>query len=161
MMNGLFCKLLCFFSLIVLLTSCSSVSRSEHVTQSADLHEVKLKRHFLGNNVGTDMSSLINETKLIADQLRADGEIEKANRFDSYVDVLMFGNNTIDESINDVIKLVNDQEVSSSETDSPEECGRNVSLFGGSSSEKKPAPSGKCEGCRRSSLFGNTFKGFF
>ena len=118
MMNGLFCKLLCFFSLIVLLTSCSSVSRSEHVTQSADLHEVKLKRHFLGNNVGTDMSSLINETKLIADQLRADGEIEKANRFDSYVDVLMFGNNTIDESINDVIKLVNDHEISSSKTDS-------------------------------------------
>jgi hypothetical protein len=53
-----------------------------------------------------DVSTLIAETRAISAQLRRSCMKEQANKFDSYVDVLMYGNRTIDESLNDVMKLV-------------------------------------------------------
>jgi hypothetical protein len=49
---------------------------------------------------------LITETRDISSKLKQAGLRQQANKFDSYTDVLMFGNNTLDESINDVMELV-------------------------------------------------------
>jgi hypothetical protein len=64
----------------------------------------KLQRHFSSGRVG-DISTLINETRIISAQLKNAGMTDQARKFDSYIDVLMFGNRTIDESLNDVITL--------------------------------------------------------
>lgn len=70
-------------------------------------HEQKLRNYFLyGNGSGQDLSILIAETTAIALQMRARGMAQKADKFDSYLDVLMYGNRTIDESIRDVEDLV-------------------------------------------------------
>ena len=60
----------------------------------------------MGVSRNDDISSLIRETREIANQLREDGKTVQARRFDSYTDVLMFGNNTLAESLADVNKLV-------------------------------------------------------
>ncbi|MDR1982873.1 MAG: hypothetical protein LBQ08_03705 [Holosporaceae bacterium] len=72
---------------------------------NAERHAEKLYRHFSGKRAG-DVSTLIMETRAVSAQLKASGMHKQANKFDSYIDVLMYGNKTIDESINDVIKLV-------------------------------------------------------
>jgi hypothetical protein len=33
--------------------------------------------------------------------------MKRANRFDSYIDVLTYGNRTVDESLDDVMRLIN------------------------------------------------------
>ncbi|MDR2781788.1 MAG: hypothetical protein LBB21_05055 [Holosporaceae bacterium] len=71
----------------------------------ADQHVEKLRRHFIGEIVG-DISTLISETRVISATLKQSGMSQQANRFDSYIDVLTYGNRTIDESLNDVMELV-------------------------------------------------------
>jgi hypothetical protein len=67
--------------------------------------EDKLCRHFEGRREN-DISTLIRETRALSAQLKAAGMRQQANKFDSYVDVLTYGNNTIDESLDDVMRLV-------------------------------------------------------
>ncbi|MDR2106957.1 MAG: hypothetical protein LBO73_00290 [Holosporaceae bacterium] len=68
-------------------------------------HEQKLRQHFSGKRMG-DISTLISETRNISSRLKAAGMPERANTFDSYIDVLTYGHRTIDESLDDVMKLV-------------------------------------------------------
>ncbi|MDR2268348.1 MAG: hypothetical protein LBD81_02765 [Holosporaceae bacterium] len=65
----------------------------------------KLRRHFLGYNVSTDISTLISETRAVSSALKRANMSKEARKFDSYTDVLMFGNNTLAESISDVMEL--------------------------------------------------------
>ncbi len=106
-----FISVICF----ALMTSCCSKYNNDMDFVAARQRE-KLKAHFsqgikksrCGTDVRSyDLHSLIYETRYIAGRLRAQGRMKEANEFDSYVDVLMFGNKTIDESIDDVVKLVN------------------------------------------------------
>lgn len=98
---------------LLMLTSCCS-RYNNNIEYVADRHREKLRTHFskgksrcVSKTNNYDIHSLIYETRYIAGRLRTEGRLEEANEFDSYVDVLMFGNKTIDESINDVAKLVN------------------------------------------------------
>jgi hypothetical protein len=72
----------------------------------ADRHAQKLRRHFLGYNVSSDISTLASETRAVSAALKRANMNSKARKFDSYTDVLIFGNNTLVESINDVMELV-------------------------------------------------------
>lgn len=102
---------------LFMLSSCCNVFNND-IDFVANRHREKLREHFSygikkgrcnrKNNVknNTDISTLINETRNIASILRRNGRVKEANEFDSYVDVLMFGNRTIDESLNDVMVLV-------------------------------------------------------
>lgn len=77
------------------------------VEDIANKHEIKLKRYFTYGRVdNTDVSTLISETRTISARLKASGMHKRANTFDSYIDVLTYGNRTIDESIRDVENLV-------------------------------------------------------
>ncbi|MDR1334469.1 MAG: hypothetical protein LBJ71_04580 [Holosporaceae bacterium] len=67
-------------------------------------HKAKLRQHFMGERVG-DISTLISETRAISSNLKRAGRVAQANKFDSYTDVLMYGNRTLDESMKDVIEL--------------------------------------------------------
>lgn len=112
----------CFVVAVVAL--CSACSRSEtrrsvfysnnrycnngqHLVTEAERHAQLLRAHFIGGDVGLDLSTLIAQTRSLSMRLKRTGRLKTANQFDSYTDVLMYGNNTIDESINDVMKLVN------------------------------------------------------
>jgi hypothetical protein len=71
------------------------------------MHEEKLRRHFIGGcKCKEDVSSLIIGTMAISAELKRLGKMSDARKFESYVDVLMFGNQTIDESLDDVMQLV-------------------------------------------------------
>lgn len=83
------------------------------VDDLADRQEQKLKRYFMRGGRGmADISTLISETRSISARLKASGQRERANRFDSYIDVLTYGNRTIDESIRDAQRLVKNNDVS-------------------------------------------------
>lgn len=60
----------------------------------------------MGNSNTTDISTLIAETQKISARLKRENRYAEARKFDSYTDVLMFGNNTLDESLNDVMELI-------------------------------------------------------
>ena len=99
----------------ILLSGCSYFSfgggGNPCVERLADRHEQKLKQYFTSGNKGnTDVSTLISETRMISQKLKAAGMKERANKFDSYIDVLTYGNKTIDESIKDVENLVRNKE---------------------------------------------------
>lgn len=79
---------------------------NEQLNTAVLRHENLLRQHFLGQTTGYDVATLLNITTDIADQLRNFGYLKDARRFDSYRDVLMYGQYTIDESIDDVQKLV-------------------------------------------------------
>lgn len=96
--------IVCNLLLLLSLTRCALVD-DFCIQDKANEVEMKLARHFSSGGVG-DVSSLIKETKAVAKQLRTQCDVERANRFDSYLDVLMYGNHTIDESINDTLNLV-------------------------------------------------------
>jgi hypothetical protein len=68
------------------------------------MHADRLRRHFRGDRVG-DISTLISETRMISARLKEMNMWEEAKKFDSYIDVLTYGNNTIYESIRDVKEL--------------------------------------------------------
>jgi hypothetical protein len=79
--------------------------KSSNVCPFAQKHAEKLRKHFKGERT-EDVSTLISETKAVSARLRQSCMKEQANKFDSYVDVLTYGNRTIDESLNDVMELV-------------------------------------------------------
>ncbi len=95
-------KILSFFCFLALISCCGN---NKKISTMVNNQQEKLRKHFLYGGTQEDISSLIAETKAVASKLRKAGMEEKARKFDSYVDVLMFGNNTIDESINDVMNL--------------------------------------------------------
>jgi hypothetical protein len=71
-----------------------------------EIHAGKLRAHFTSGCKCGDVSFLISETMAISRELKRLNRREEARRFDSYADVLMFGNRTIDESLEDVMRLV-------------------------------------------------------
>ena len=93
-----------YIALLFLLVGCQM--GSDVFEQKVINHELLLREHFLGHSTEYDMAGLINMTTEIANQLRGRGRLADANRFDSYRDVLIYGNLTIDESMNDVKKLI-------------------------------------------------------
>ncbi len=90
--------------MLLLVTACCS--QEELVTiKSAQAHAEKLRDHFRGH-VFSDVSTLVVETQFIADRLKVFKFNKLANKFYSYLDVLMYGNNTLDESVRDTRELV-------------------------------------------------------
>lgn len=77
----------------------------QNIINIAMQHEEVLRHHFKGHRAG-DVSSLINRTKEISYSLKRAGLLKAANRFDSYTDVLIYGNRTLNESMQDVLRLV-------------------------------------------------------
>jgi hypothetical protein len=93
------------FVLCMFLAGCSAKFFSCNTEVTADKHADKLRKHFIGDST-VDVSTLIQETRAVSGRLKRAGMYEQANKFDSYTDVLMYGNNTLPESINDVMELV-------------------------------------------------------
>jgi hypothetical protein len=77
-----------------------------NIDDIATKHEEKLRQHFIKKVGSEDVSALISETMHISQRLKSAGKQKEANKFDSYTDVLMFGNRTTRESLNDVMMLV-------------------------------------------------------
>lgn len=99
----IFCCCCCLF-----LVGCGSIIGGggyDSIDSYAERHRAKLRRHFMGERVG-DVSTLISETRAISNDLKRAGMMAQANKFDSYTDVLMYGNWTIEESMRDVMELV-------------------------------------------------------
>jgi len=94
-------KLLAVFLIV---TACCS-TEEKNVLRDAQNHAEKIRSHFTGY-VSEDVSTLIAETRVIAHRLKSLNFCGLANKFNSYIDVLMYGNNTINESVKDVQKLV-------------------------------------------------------
>ncbi|MDR2067875.1 MAG: hypothetical protein LBP41_02710 [Holosporaceae bacterium] len=93
------------FVLCMFLTGCCTKFFSCDMEVAAEKHADKLRKHFIGDST-VDVSTLIHETRAVSGRLKRAGMYEQANKFDSYTDVLMYGNNTLPESINDVMELV-------------------------------------------------------
>ena len=89
---------------LVILSSCCCGSGD--IGSVADKHEEKLRQHFISGGVLSDISTLIAETRDISARLKRDSLKKRANKFDSYIDVLTYGNNTIEESLKDVMELI-------------------------------------------------------
>lgn len=77
---------------------------SDNILLNAKRHEYILKQHFVHNR-SFDVSKLIEKTMQIAEDLKYNGYHEHAVKFYSYCDVLIYGNEAIEESIADVLKL--------------------------------------------------------
>ena len=84
----------------------NTYKQPSRILAEAEQYAQILRAHFLGQDIGIDLSTLIAQTRSISTRLKRAGKLKIANQFDSYTDVLMYGNNTLDESINDVIRLV-------------------------------------------------------
>ncbi len=96
-----------FLVLLLLVNACSS-SSSESVpvmVQEALYHAEKVREHFMGFT-SEDLSSLIAETRALSRRLKAAKFNKLARKFDSYIDVLMYGNQTLAESVKDMQDLV-------------------------------------------------------
>lgn len=76
------------------------------VGDEAEILASQLRAHFIANNSNADVSTLIARSRNMSARLKMEGQIKSANKFDSYTDVLMYGNHTLDESIRDVMDLV-------------------------------------------------------
>lgn len=72
--------------------------------QASNLED-RLRSHFSGQKT-YEISGLIAETRTASNAFKRMGYPAIANKFDSYTDVLMYGNRTLAESMNDVISLV-------------------------------------------------------
>lgn len=79
--------------------------REKEIMGEARMQAQKLRLHFSGQRMG-DISGLIAETKAISSELKRINKCKLANKFDSYIDVLSFGNRTLEESVNDMLDLV-------------------------------------------------------
>lgn len=90
--------------------------KPSYIFAEAEQHALILRAHFLGQDVGIDLSTLISRTRSISTRLKRAGKLKMANQFDSYTDVLMYGNNTLDESINDVMRLVSNGYIPNEDT---------------------------------------------
>lgn len=72
--------------------------------QASNLED-RLRSHFSGQKT-YEVSGLITETRMASNAFKRMGYPAIANKFDSYTDVLMYGNRTLAESMNDVMALV-------------------------------------------------------
>ena len=90
--------------ILLILTACCS-QQEQNTLRDAQAHAEKIRNHFLGY-VSEDVSTLISETQIIAYRLKSLKFCKLANKFNSYVDVLMYGNNTMHESVKDMEDLV-------------------------------------------------------
>lgn len=93
-----------FLGILLFITSCCS-QNDLTLIKDAQSHAQKLRKHFIGYN-NEDVSSLIAETQEISYRLKAAKFNDLATKFDSYTDVLMYGNRTINESIQDTKELI-------------------------------------------------------
>ena len=90
--------------MLLIVTACCS--QEERTTiRDARAHAEKLRDHFKGY-VSNDVSTLVIETQFIANRLKFFKFNKLANKFCSYLDVLMYGNNTLNESVRDTQELV-------------------------------------------------------
>lgn len=94
-----------FTLIFCLMLSACCAPREKEIMIEARMHAEKLRLHFGGQRMG-DISSLIAETKAISTELKKVNQCKLANKFDSYIDVLSFGNRTLEESVNDMKDLV-------------------------------------------------------
>ncbi|MBR1735048.1 MAG: hypothetical protein IJ730_06360 [Alphaproteobacteria bacterium] len=95
-----------YLLIVFLLSGCSFFS-DKSTSSIADMQEEKLRQYFTyGRSDKTDLSTLISETRAVSARLKSEGNYARANKFDSYTDVLMYGNRTLDESIRDTQQLV-------------------------------------------------------
>ena len=90
--------------IFLIVTACCG-SEDQTILIDARSHAEKIRNHFLGH-ISEDVSTLIAETRAISYRLKTSGCRELANKFDSYIDVLMYGNKTIQESVKDMQDLV-------------------------------------------------------
>ncbi|MDR0968712.1 MAG: hypothetical protein LBL99_03740 [Holosporaceae bacterium] len=95
---------------LLLAGCCNGGCGSGKIHPAAQPHVEKLRKHFRGENVGEDVSTLISETRAMSEKLKKMGKKEQANKLDSYLDVLTYGNQTIDESLKDVMELARRKE---------------------------------------------------
>ena len=93
-----------FLCMLLMVTACCSQEDVE-VLRSAQHHAEKLRNHFIGRVPG-DTSALVAETQIISSNLKRLKFNVLANKFDSYLDVLMYGNRTLQESVEDVQELI-------------------------------------------------------
>ncbi len=90
--------------ILLILTACCS-TEERNILNEAKFQEERIRNHFMGY-VSEDVSTLIAETQIIAYKLKSLKFHKLANKFNSYIDVLMYGNRTIYESVKDMQDLV-------------------------------------------------------
>ena len=90
--------------ILLILTACCS-QQEQDALRDAQAHAEKIRNHFLGY-VSEDVSTLITETQIMSYRLKSLKFCKLANKFNSYLDVLMYGNNTMNESVRDMQDLV-------------------------------------------------------
>jgi len=98
----------CLFSVACVPYNVTEPQKSDSnpkICSIAEKHLQKLRDHFKGKRTN-DVSTLISETRAISNHLKQLSMHQKANKFDSYIDVLTYGNRTLDESLDDVMTLV-------------------------------------------------------
>ncbi len=98
------CVMKKYLGILLLLTACCNQEERE-VLKYAQAHAEKLRSHFIGQTV-SDVSTLVTETQVISYKLKSLKFNDLANKFNSYLDVLMYGNRTLDESVKDVQDLI-------------------------------------------------------
>ena len=93
---------------LLVLSGCSvfQTSHQQQVLSDYIKLENKLRLHFSGCRQG-DISTLSRDAIEMATRLRRANMHAEANRFESYADVLIYGNQTLEESMQDVFNLVN------------------------------------------------------
>ncbi len=93
-----------FLGILLIVTACCS-TEEQAALKEAQNHAERIRSHFMGY-VSEDVSTLIAETQVVAYRLNSLKFYKLANKFNSYIDVLMYGNNTIYESVKDMQDLV-------------------------------------------------------
>lgn len=90
--------------IFLIVTACCS-NEEMNTLKDARYHAEKIRSHFMGH-ASEDVSTLIVETRSISHRLKSLKFRKLANKFDSYADVLIYGNDTIQESVKDMQDLV-------------------------------------------------------
>lgn len=93
-----------YLGILLILAACCSQEERD-VLKYAEAHAEKLRNHFMGR-ITSDVSTLVAETQAVSYKLKSLKFDGLANKFDSYLDVLMYGNKTLDESVKDVQELI-------------------------------------------------------
>jgi len=97
-------------AVLLCLSACSMTQQTPERGLLAESYQLenKLRIHFSGHRQG-DISTLSREALNMAKKLKRANMTAEANRFESYADVLIYGNQTLEESMQDVFNLVNRQ----------------------------------------------------
>ena len=90
--------------IFLIVTACCN-NEELNTLRDARNHAEKIRNHFMGH-VSEDVSTLIAKTRGISYRLKSLKFYGLANKFDSYTDVLIYGNDTIQESVKDMQDLV-------------------------------------------------------